>query len=205
MVSVLTWLRYLSHRFHYSVFYTAKNFEQQFTCRREAIDAVLRNMFLRRLTYLHWNKGEEMVPTIAGLGGTLLVRKIPQADLEQVFVGDVVVLEDPEISGNYLVRRVAATKGYEMVSNDEKDEPFVLGKDQCWVLADNGNLTPKDANDSRTFGPISMKGIVGRVLYRLTTAVDHGPVKNSNFSVPLDSPVLEVELDVDEMAKNHKA
>ncbi|XP_059626024.1 mitochondrial ATP-independent inner membrane protease subunit 2-like isoform X2 [Cornus florida] len=96
----------------------------------------------------------------------------------QVLVGDAVVLEDPETSGNYLVRRVAATEGYEMVSDDEKDEPFVLGKDQCRVLADNGNLKPKDANDSRTFGPISMTDVVGRVLYCLTTAVDHGPVEN---------------------------
>lgn len=44
---------------------------------------------------------------------------------------------------NYLVRRLAGIGGYEMVSKDEKDEPFVLEKDQCWVLADNDNLKPK--------------------------------------------------------------
>jgi hypothetical protein len=30
-----------------------------------------------------------------------------------------------------------------MASTDEKDEPFVLEKDQCWVLADNQALKPK--------------------------------------------------------------
>jgi hypothetical protein len=60
-----------------------------------------------------------------------------------VFVGDVVLLKDPQKSDNYLVRRLAATEGYEMVSKDEKDEPFVLEKDQCWVLADNENIKPK--------------------------------------------------------------
>lgn len=145
-----------------------------------------------------------MAPTIAQ-GGTLLVRKLPMADPTHVFVGDVVVMKDPEKSGNHLVRRLAAIEGYEMVSKDEKEEPFVLEKDQCWVLADNDNLKPKEANDSRKFGPIPMTNIVGRVLYCLRTAVDHGPVENSHFSMRKDSPVLEVELDVDEMIKNHKA
>lgn len=61
----------------------------------------------------------------------------------RVFVGDVVVLKDPGKPQNYLVRRLAATEGYEMVSTDEKDEPFVLDKDECWVLADNKMLKPR--------------------------------------------------------------
>lgn len=70
------------------------------------------------------------------------------------------------------------------------------------MLADNENVKPKqEAKDSRTFGPVSLKDIVGRAIYCLRTAVDHGPVNNSPFSMDLDSPVLEVELDVDEMAK----
>lgn len=146
-----------------------------------------------------------MAPTIGALGGTLLVRKLPAADTTKVFVGDVVVLKDPENSDNYLIRRLAAIEGYELVSSDEKDEPFVLEKDQCWVLSDNESLKPKEAKDSRIFGPVPMSDIVGRVLYCLRTAVDHGPVQNSPYSTRKDSPVLEVELDVEEMAKNHKA
>lgn len=147
-----------------------------------------------------------MAPTIGPQGGTLLVRKLPAVDPTRVFVGDVVVLKDPQKSDDYLVRRLAAIEGYEMVSKDEKDEPFILEKDQCWVVADNENILPKqEAQDSRMFGPVPMTDIVGRVIYCLRTAVDHGPVQNSHFSMKKDSPVMEIELDVDEMAKNHKA
>ena len=47
---------------------------------RELQDAVWKNVFQGKLTYLHWNKGEAMAPTIGEQGGTLLVRKIPAAD-----------------------------------------------------------------------------------------------------------------------------
>ncbi|CAA0823963.1 Peptidase S24/S26A/S26B/S26C family protein [Striga hermonthica] len=171
----------------------------------EILDTIWRNVFHGKLTFLHWNKGKEMAPMVGRYGGTLLVRKIPAANPTRVHVGDVVVLKDPINSNNYLVRRLAAIEGYEMASTDEKDEPFLLEKDQCWVLADNQNLKTKEAHDSRTFGPVTMSHIVGRVIYCLRTAVDHGPVNNSHFSKRRDSPVLEVELDVDEMAKNHKA
>ena len=45
---------------------------------RQVGDAIWKNLFQGRLTYLHWNKGEEMTPTIGG--GTLLVRKLPASD-----------------------------------------------------------------------------------------------------------------------------
>ncbi|KAA8550747.1 hypothetical protein F0562_002431 [Nyssa sinensis] len=205
MVSLSTWVRYIAHKLEYSVSLSWKSYKRGQITDREVGDAVWKNLLQGRLTYLHWNKGEEMVPAIAGQGGTLLVRKIPAADPTRVFVGDVVVLKDPENLDNYLIRRLAAIEGYEMVSTDEKDEPFVLEKDECWVLADNENLKPKEANDSRTFGPVTMTDIVGRVIYCLRTAVDHGPVQNSHLSMRKDSPVLEVELDVDEMARSHKA
>ncbi|XP_057479678.1 mitochondrial ATP-independent inner membrane protease subunit 2-like isoform X1 [Actinidia eriantha] len=205
MVSPSTWFRYIAHKLDYSVSLSWKSYKGIQIIDREVGDTVWENLFQGKLTFLHWNKGEEMVPTIARQGGTLLVRKLPAADPTRVFVGDVVVLKDPEKSENYLVRRLAAIEGYEMVSTDEKEEPFVLDKDECWVLADNENLKPKEANDSRIFGPVPMTDIVGRVIYCLKTAVDHGPVQNSHFSMRKDSPVLEVELDVDEMAKGHKA
>ncbi|KAK7856951.1 mitochondrial ATP-independent inner membrane protease subunit 2 isoform X2 [Quercus suber] len=205
MVSLSTWFRYIAHKLEYSVSLSWKSYKRGQITDREMGDAVWKNLFQGKLTYLHWNKGEEMAPTIGPQGGTLLVRKLPAADPTRVFVGDVVVVKDPKKSDDYLVRRLAAIEGYEMISKDEKDEPFILDKDECWVLADNENLKPKEAKDSRTFGPVPMTDIVGRVIYCLRTAVDHGPVQNSHFSMKKDSPVLEVELDVDEMAKNHKA
>ncbi|KAG6785793.1 hypothetical protein POTOM_007377 [Populus tomentosa] len=249
MASLSTWCRYIAHKFEYSLSLSYKSYKGGIINNKEVYDTVWKNLFQGKLTFLHWNKGREMAPTIGDQGGTLLVRKLPTADPinahgalglygfemndilpghdkpryhqynvligmmlvavivlgRRVFVGDVVLLKDPEKSDDFLVRRLAAIEGYEMVSADEKDDPFVLDKDECWVLADNDKLKPKEANDSRTFGPISMSNIVGRVIYCLQTAVDHGPVQNSHFSMRKDSPVLEVELDVEEMAKNHKA
>ncbi|GMH20886.1 hypothetical protein Nepgr_022728 [Nepenthes gracilis] len=205
MASLSTWFRYIVHKLEYSVSLSWKNYKGGQIGDREVGHVVWKNLFQGKLTYLHWNKGEEMAPTIGSQGGTLLVRKIPAADPARVCVGDVVVLKYPENPENYLVRRLAAIEGYEMVSTDEKDEPFILERDQCWVLSDNEALKPKEANDSRMFGPVSMSDVVGRVIYCLTTPVDHGPVQNSQTSMARDSAVLEVELDVDEMVKNHRA
>ncbi|XP_050208062.1 uncharacterized protein LOC126657425 [Mercurialis annua] len=205
MVSLSTWFRYIAYKFEYSVSLSWKSYKGGQISDREVGDAIWKNLFQGKLTYLHWNKGQEMAPTVGEQGGTLLVRKLAAADPSRVFVGDVVLLKDPDNTDKLMVRRLAGVEGYEMGSTDEKDEPFVLENDQCWVLADNEKLKPKEANDSRTFGPVPTSNIVGRVIYCLRTAVDHGPVQNSHFSMHKDSPVLEVELDVDEMAKNHKA
>ncbi|XP_038897309.1 mitochondrial inner membrane protease subunit 2-like [Benincasa hispida] len=205
MASLSTWFRYIAHKLEYSVSLSWKNYKGGQITDKEVGDAVWKNLLQGKLTYLHWVKGVEMAPTVGEAGGTLLVRKLPTADPTSVFVGDVVVVKEPEKPENYLVRRLAAVEGHEMLSTDENDEPFVLEKEQCWLLADNEKLKPKEAYDSRTFGPVSMSDIVGRAIYCLRTAVDHGPVQNSNFSMKRDSPILEIELDVDEMAKNHKA
>lgn len=36
----------------------------------------------------------------------------------------------------------------------------------------------QESYDSRTFGPVAMTNIVGRVIYCLRNAVDHGPINN---------------------------
>ncbi|CAI9107627.1 OLC1v1007025C2 [Oldenlandia corymbosa var. corymbosa] len=180
MVALTTLARYIASRMEYSVNLSFKNFQQGV----KDVD-VWKNFFQGKLTYVHWTKGEEMAPTIGPQGGTLLVRRLISPDSSRVDVGDVVVLKDPENSDNLIVRRLAAVEGYEMVSKDEKDEPFVLDDDECWVVADNENMKPKqEAYDSRTFGPVSMSNIVGRVLYCLRNAVDHGPV-NNRFALDL--------------------
>ncbi|CAL0310390.1 unnamed protein product [Lupinus luteus] len=204
------WFRYAAHKLQYSVSLAFKqNQKGGEITDREVRDIIWKNFFRGKLTYVHWNKFS--VPTIAGIGETFLVRKLPTPDPRHVFVGDLVVLKDTKKPDNYLVRRLTAIEGYEMVSTDEKDEPFVLEKDQCWVVSDNENLKVKEANDSRSFGPANMTDIVGRAVYCMRNVVDdgevvlqHGPVKNSHFSMELDSPVLAVELDVGEMWKSHR-
>ncbi|KAG8389207.1 hypothetical protein BUALT_Bualt02G0204900 [Buddleja alternifolia] len=205
MVALSTWFRYIASKLEYSVSVSRMTYGRGQIAETEILDTIWKNLFQGKLTFLTSNKGEEMAPMLGTQGGTLLVRKIPTADPTRVYVGDVVVVKDPINTNKHLVRRLAAIEGYEMASTNKDDEPFVLDKDQCWVLADNENLKPKEAYDSRTFGPVTMGDIVGRVIYCLRNAVDHGPVNNSHFSTKRDSPVLEVELDVEEMAKNHKS
>ncbi|KAK9083219.1 hypothetical protein Scep_029690 [Stephania cephalantha] len=178
MVSLSTWLRYIAHKVEYSISLSWKSYKIGQITDREVGDTIWKNVFQGRLTYLH--KGQEMTPTIGVQGGTLLVRRLPTVDPTRVFVGDVVVVKDPKNPENHLVRRLAAIEGYEMASTNENDEPFVLEKDECWVLSDNESLKPKmqEARDSRTFGPVPLSGIVGRVIYCLRSAVDHGPVEN---------------------------
>ncbi|KAF5459380.1 hypothetical protein F2P56_023332 [Juglans regia] len=202
VISLSSWYRYLGLKVDYSVSLVRKPYKSGQMTFREAIDAGLKNFFLGKLTYFYWNSaGEEMAPTIGARRGTLLVRKGPT----YVFTGDVVLLRDPMKShNNFLVRRLAGMGGYhEMVPKDEKEEPFVLEKNQCWVSSDNENLKPEEANDSRNFGPVHMTDIVGRVIYSMRTAEDHGPVQNSNSGMKADSEVLEIELDLAEMKIIH--
>ncbi|KAH6771364.1 Peptidase S24/S26A/S26B/S26C family protein [Perilla frutescens var. hirtella] len=201
MASLSNWFRYVSTKCGYSVSLYQKTHGR---VDAKSLDTIIKTILMGKLTFLHKSKGEEVAPTIGTQGGTFLVRRIPRADATNVFVGDLVVLKDPINSDKYLVRRLAAIEGHEMASADEKDEPFVLEKNECWVLAENEDLKPKDSYDSRSFGPVTMKDIIGRAIYCLRNDVDHGPVNNSHLSTSEDSPVLAMELDVDEMKKNHK-
>ncbi|KAK6929769.1 hypothetical protein RJ641_003863 [Dillenia turbinata] len=189
---------------HLTVFIVMQEYENGRITRREVGDLLWKNFLHARLTFLHCNTGKEMTPIIGEQGGSMLVHKLPVAELGQAFVRDVVLLKDPQNLDKYLVRRLVAVEGYEMASTDEKDEPFVLEKEQCRVLSENKSLNPQEAYDSRTFGPVPMSNIVGRVMYCLRTSTDHGPVPNSRDGMRMDSAILEVGLDVDEMAKNAK-
>ncbi|EOA27902.1 hypothetical protein CARUB_v10024076mg [Capsella rubella] len=205
MASISTWFRYMAHKLEYSLTLSLKSHRREKLSDRELIQIVFKNLFYGKISFLHSDKVPEMSPTMTAKENTLLIRKIPIANTRFVFIGDAVVLKDPKDSDKYLVRRLAAVEGFEMVSGNEKEEPFVLEKDQCWVIAENQDLKAKEAYDSRTFGPVSTADIVGRAIYCLRTAVDHGPVRNSHTAMGHDSPILAVELDVEEMAKNHKA
>ncbi|GLJ45247.1 hypothetical protein SUGI_0952350 [Cryptomeria japonica] len=202
MGSFATWFRYIIHKVQYSVSLSWKNYKIGEITDKQVNENVFKNVFQGKLTYLHYSKGEEMAPTVSSHGGTLLVRRLPTVDPKTVFVGDVVALKDPQNPDNSIVRRLAAVEGEEMLSTDEKEEPFFLEKDQCWVISDNESLSPKDACDSRIFGPVPMSNILGRVIYCLRSSVDHGPIINSDVAMQKDSPVLAMELDVDEMARN---
>lgn len=145
--------------------------------------------------------GRAMAPTFnrgppGGDPEMLVVRKMPRPSLSTIFSGDVVAFRTADGRGT-LVRRVAAVEGDEMVSSCAEDEPFCIPRDHCWVLADNADLPTKEATDSRTFGPLPVERILGRVVYSCRSAVDHGAVENSESANVEDQPVLSYELDIE--------
>ncbi|PSC67635.1 peptidase S24 S26A S26B S26C family [Micractinium conductrix] len=96
-----------------------------------------------------------------------------------------------------MVRRVAAMPGDELVTGEEEDsESFVVPEGHCWVLADNEAMQPPHVIDSRSFGPLPLVNIVGRILYAARSESDHGPVENSEEGMAADAPVVEAELDI---------
>ncbi|KAL0304817.1 UNVERIFIED_CONTAM: hypothetical protein Sangu_2496600 [Sesamum angustifolium] len=88
------------------------------------------------MTYLRWTEGEQMAPMIGPRGGTLLVRKIPVADARYALEGFCWRCgrhTGPKDFRNYIVRRLAAVEGDEMVSDVLYEEPFTIGEDWCWI------------------------------------------------------------------------
>lgn len=151
------------------------------------------------LSYARPFSGPAMAPLLNGGGAaardTLVVRALrpaPRASPDRVFVGDVVVVEDPEEPVRRYVRRVAAMEGGEMVSEEDGDEPFRIPPEHCWVVRENAAAV--DARDSTLFGPVALRHVVGRVMYAIRSSVDHGRVVSSRFAMATDEIVLQQEL-----------
>jgi hypothetical protein len=94
---------------------------------------------------------------------------------------------------------VAAREGDEMISSSTDDVAFTLEPGYCWVVADNPDLVPAEALDSRSFGPLALSSITGRVVYYHRSATEHGAVENSDAARLMDEPVLECELDIEDL------
>lgn len=63
----------------------------------------------------------------------------------RIGVGDVVVVEHPELTGILAVKRLTRREGR-----------------MCWVVGDN----PLSSRDSRHFGPVDQDHVIGRLLVR---------------------------------------
>ena len=72
---------------------------------------------------------------------------------------------------------------------------------KCWVLADNEELKPPDVIDSRSFGPLPVENILGRIIYYVRPN-DHGVVENSKAAMAADAAVLEAELDLSKLQES---
>jgi hypothetical protein len=125
----------------------------------------------------------------------------------RAFVGDVVAFEHPDPADTskpppVLVRRVAALEGHALESTDPDVPDAVVPPLHCWVVADNpGDAEgPEQPADSRAFGPLPTANLLGRVVYAVRSATDHGVVINSEQGAAADAAVLAAELDVESLA-----
>lgn len=122
----------------------------------------------------------------------LVIRRLSgstQSFLNRVYVDDFVVILDPNDARRKYVRKIAALEGAAMHS--EHDDPaFNIPKSHCWVERENHDF---NAPDSLSFGPLSLNNVIGRVMYAIRSATDHGRVKNSPYAMASDSIVLAHE------------
>lgn len=124
----------------------------------------------------------------------LVIRRLSgntQSFLNRVYVNDVVVIRDPNDARRKYVRRISALEGAHMASDNEDDAPFRVPPRHCWVERDNQEANT--APDSTYFGPLSLDYIIGRVMYAIRSATDHGRVANSSYAMASDSIVLAQE------------
>ncbi len=116
-----------------------------------------------------------MQPTI-NEGERLLIEKVPVAQLQR---GDIIIVQPPGSQAMPIVKRLIGLPGETVEVRDGKvyindkalDEPYVkipggpdyaqaaLGSDEYFVLGDNR----ANSMDSRQYGPIRGKAILGRV------------------------------------------
>ncbi|KAH7292832.1 hypothetical protein KP509_28G000800 [Ceratopteris richardii] len=163
---------------------------------------IFTSFFFEPLTFVRAIKGEEMEPTFASRGESLLVRKITSPSSRSIFVGDVILFKDPLDEEQERVRRVAAMEGDQMVSTDPNDLPFALDEGHCWVISDNNSINPTTSGDSRMFGQLPMENIIGRVIYACRSQEDHGAIMNSHAGMQEDYPVIAAELDLKELMES---
>lgn len=155
--------------------------------------------------YCH--EGDQTHASIVQSTLQLIVRLIPRPSSRNVLVGDVVAFQSPLAQPDeqhVMVRRVAAVEGEVMESGKDEEENFVIPPNHCWVLADNSKLSPPDVIDSRTFGHIPYSSIVGRVIYSGTSTTEHGVVQNNPESMHVDEPVVDAEVNPEEVFKQQQ-
>lgn len=184
--------------------------------------AKFRESYNQRLTTVMYLAGPAMAPAInkAGLHDReavekLVVRQIPRPTTRTVFVGDIVAFTSPltpskDDESHVMVRRIAALEGEELLSvgnasdKDAEEEVLEVPKGQLWVLADNEKLKPPQVIDSRTFGFIPISNVIGRVIFSGTSSTECGPVTNNPISVDLDQPIIDAEVDPEQLFADSK-
>ena len=108
-------------------------------------------------------QGESMLPTIAGSGDVVLVEKL----VKRYNIGDVIVAVSPIHPEKTICKRVKALSGA-LVWNGVMVERVPPG--HVWLEGDNKQAS----QDSRTFGPIPLGLVKGRVVMKVWPLTEFG-------------------------------
>lgn len=174
---------------------------------KSRIQGMVKDELSKPLSHVLPLTGVAMHPTLnssvsspTGVHDRLVIRRMSgktQTFLNRVYVDDVVVVRDPDDARRKYVRRVAGLPGDELVSssqgdnNNDNNESMRIPGDHCWVVRDND--AAKDSPDSRKFGPLELDHVLGRVMYAIRSATDHGRVVSSPLAMASDAIVLAHE------------
>ena len=168
---------------------------------KQKMQALVATELSKPLSYMLPMTGQAMQPALNAAAKAqtethdkLVIRRMngkSQTFLDRVYVDDVVVVRDPDDQRRKYVRRVAGLAGDELVSDNVGDAAMRIPGDHCWVVRDNDAAA--ECPDSRKFGPLSLEHILGRVMYAIRSATDHGRVVSSPYAMASDAIVLAHE------------
>ncbi|KAF1824457.1 LexA/Signal peptidase, partial [Dissoconium aciculare CBS 342.82] len=105
--------------------------------------------------------GISMLPTLSAFGNYVIINKSYRRG-RGVEVGDIVSFKHPVREGEYAVKRVLGLEGdfVLMYTPGANDTMLQVPKGHCWVIGDD----LPHSRDSRTFGPLPMALISGKVI-----------------------------------------
>ncbi|KAI5331497.1 hypothetical protein L3X38_021623 [Prunus dulcis] len=118
--------------------------------------------------------GPSMLPTL-GLAGNLCLAERISTRFEKLGVGDIVLVQSPEVPWKFMTKRLKAMEGQSVTyfvnpKNSDKSETIVVPKGHVWIEGDN----IYESNDSRKFGPVPYGLLQGRVFWRIWPPKDFG-------------------------------
>jgi hypothetical protein len=170
----------------------------------EAAGQTMLASFNAPLTQVIKFTGPAMSPLLNRKGSTdasayefLLTHKIVLPSQFNVLKGDVVCFKHPSGGvkpGALMVRRVTAAGGDVLENRRDASVVHQLPLGAVWVSAENPDLEPPHVEDSRTFGPIELKSIVGRCIYAVRSKSDRSFIPNNPKWAAIDKDIVEVEL-----------
>ena len=145
--------------------------------------------------------GPSMLPTLHTQGDMVLVEHVSQR-LRPLELGDVVIARSPLDPRQYICKRVLGVAG-DLVCVDptQPDSRMVsVPPGHVWLQGDNMH----NSTDSRTYGPVPLGLVKGRVVYRVWPLAHVGPIGRNvqRVALPLsDTPAAAAVLRTAALAK----